>query len=100
MLGMRLNEYRNSFSMPDGITCPNLEAEDSDSMEGGNRRLEYGKFFSSSSGSTMILNRNRGQPRLGKCNPMGESEYQATDLDQGLYVFYFISNQHSMSVLC
>ncbi|OQV06879.1 hypothetical protein CLAIMM_11393 [Cladophialophora immunda] len=41
MLGMRLNEYRNSFAMPKGVTCPNIEARDSDSMNGGNRDLEY-----------------------------------------------------------
>ncbi|KAI1609294.1 FMN-dependent dehydrogenase family protein [Exophiala viscosa] len=41
VLGMRLNEYRNSFDLPDSMTCPNLEADDSDTMEGGSRRLEY-----------------------------------------------------------
>lgn len=55
MLGMRLNEYRNSFAMPAGITCPNLEAPDSDSMEGGNRSLEYGNILSNSSNSVTML---------------------------------------------
>ncbi len=49
MLGMRLNEYRNSFAMPPGVICANIEAAESDSMEGGNRALEYGKHFSSAS---------------------------------------------------
>lgn len=47
MLGMRLNEYRNSFAMPKGVTCPNIEAKGSDSMNGGNQNLEYGNIHPS-----------------------------------------------------
>lgn len=45
VLGMRLNEYRNNFAMPDDMTFPNL-AETPDqpiSLADGDAKLSYGE---------------------------------------------------------
>lgn len=43
MLGRRLNEFRNSFSLPEGITFPNIESDsDPSALAGANDSLDYG----------------------------------------------------------
>lgn len=44
MLGRRLNEFRNSFGMPKGLTYPNIAPDvDMSNLEGGNNDLAYGQ---------------------------------------------------------
>jgi (S)-2-hydroxy-acid oxidase len=43
VLGRRLNESRNSFSMPEGITYPNIESKvDALALAGADDSLHYG----------------------------------------------------------
>jgi (S)-2-hydroxy-acid oxidase len=43
VLGRRLNEFRNSFALPEGIAYPNIESEaDPSALEGGDDNLNYG----------------------------------------------------------
>ncbi|KAF8862386.1 FMN-dependent dehydrogenase [Acephala macrosclerotiorum] len=42
VLGRRLNEFRNSFSLPEGITFPNIESDsDPSALAGANDSLDY-----------------------------------------------------------
>ncbi|CZR59698.1 related to glycolate oxidase [Phialocephala subalpina] len=43
VLGRRLNEFRNSFTLPEGITFPNIESDsDPSALAGANDSLDYG----------------------------------------------------------
>lgn len=43
VLGRRLNEFRNSFCLPEGITFPNIESDvDPGALAGAADSLNYG----------------------------------------------------------
>ncbi|KAK5302284.1 hypothetical protein LTR43_001249 [Exophiala xenobiotica] len=44
LLGRRLNEFRNGFGMPKGMTYPNIDPDmDASNLEGGDNALAYGQ---------------------------------------------------------
>ncbi|KAK5451860.1 hypothetical protein LTS15_007583 [Exophiala xenobiotica] len=44
LLGRRLNEFRNGFGMPKGMTYPNIDPDmDTSNLEGGDNALAYGQ---------------------------------------------------------
>ncbi|KAH0355997.1 FMN-dependent dehydrogenase, partial [Aureobasidium melanogenum] len=45
VLGLRLNEYRNSFTLPDGMTWPNFQADDQPLTESDYAALDYDADF-------------------------------------------------------
>ncbi len=46
VLGRRLNEFRNSFALPEGITFPNIESDvDPSALEGADDSLNYGLYL-------------------------------------------------------
>jgi hypothetical protein len=46
VLGKRINEHRNSFNIPEGITFPNIESKaNAASVEAIDDGLDYGEYL-------------------------------------------------------
>jgi len=80
VLGHRLNEFRNSFVLPEGVTFPNIESDlDPSALEGAADGLKYGKYTFESITRTRLKSARR-EHRLGNSHPLGEKQYHVTYL--------------------
>jgi hypothetical protein len=84
VLGMRLNEFRNSFLLPEDMEWPNILSNGADTSN----KTDYGEPPPSELNTLMakLTELNRSKSRLGKHNPLAPTTHLDADLAERKYV--------------
>lgn len=83
MLGLRLNEYRNKFELPEDMGWPNILSKGKNDLGG---RHDYGTVDPSDYALCTELTRSRRVSRMGNRHPVAERAHQAANMVERRYV--------------